>query len=59
MEKYKNKEGKMKPKKEKKLHLGKVTIQDLNSALDRDEQQKVKGGTGTNQPGTTDVPIYC
>lgn len=49
----------MKEKKEKKLHLGKMTIQDLDNGLDRDEQQKVKGGTGTTQPGTTDVPIYC
>ncbi len=49
----------MKEKKEKKLSLGKMTILDLNNALDRDEQQKVKGGTGTTQAGTTDVPIYC
>lgn len=49
----------MKSKKEKKLYLGKMTIQDLEKALDRDEQQKVKGGTGTSNPGTTDVPFYC
>jgi hypothetical protein len=49
----------MKPKQEKKLHLGKVTIQDLDKVLDREEQKKVKGGTGTMNPGTTDVPIYC
>jgi hypothetical protein len=49
----------MKPKKEKKLYLGKMTIQDLEKALDRDEQQKVKGGSQTTNPGTTDVPFYC
>ncbi|MCX6584719.1 MAG: hypothetical protein NT166_31490 [Candidatus Aminicenantes bacterium] len=49
----------MKQVNEKKLHLGKMTIQDLNSALDRDEQQKVMGGSATTNPGTTDVPIYC
>jgi hypothetical protein len=50
---------KMKQKKEKKLRLGKETIQDLNTGLDRDEQKRVKGGTGTSQQGTTEVPIYC
>lgn len=49
----------MKTKKEKKLRLGKITIQDLNTVLDRDEQKTVLGGTGTPYPGTTDVPIYC
>jgi hypothetical protein len=49
----------MKTKKEKKLSLNKMTIQDLNIVLAGDEQKAVKGGTGTPYPGTTDVPIYC
>ena len=51
----------MKQKKEKKLRLGKETIQDLNTVLDRDEKKRLKGGTGTgtSQQGTTEVPIYC
>lgn len=51
----------MKQKKEKKLLLGKETIQDLNTVLDRDEQTRVKGGTGTSGQGqgTTEVPVHC
>jgi hypothetical protein len=48
----------MKQKKEKKLRLGKETIQDLNTVLDRDEQKRVQGGTA-GQQGTTEVPVYC
>jgi len=44
----------MKEKKEKKLRLDKITIQDLNSTLDRDEQKAVKGGSGT-----TDLIAFC
>ncbi|MCP5106276.1 MAG: hypothetical protein GY950_23015, partial [bacterium] len=44
---------------EKKLRLGKETIQDLNTVLAKDDQKKVKGGTGNGQQGTTEVPIYC
>jgi len=44
----------MKEKNEKKLRLGKATIQDLN----KDEQKAVKGGTNNGQAGTTDIP-YC
>jgi hypothetical protein len=49
----------MKPKKEKKLSLRKETIQDLDNILDKDEQQRVKGGSDTDTKGTTQVPIYC
>jgi hypothetical protein len=50
----------MKQKKEKKLRLGKVTIQDLDFVLDRDDQKEVKGGSGRDTaPGTTEMPIYC
>jgi len=49
----------MKPSKEKKLRLGKVTIQDLNSALHRDDQERVKGGTADSEKGTTQVPVFC
>jgi len=45
----------MKQKKEKKLRLGKMTIQNLNTVLDQDDQKRVKGG----QDGTTQIPIYC
>jgi len=49
----------MKTKKEKKLSLGKETIQDLDTVLDRDDQKRIKGGTSTGTNGTTEVPIYC
>ncbi|UCH96067.1 MAG: hypothetical protein JSV88_04235 [Candidatus Aminicenantes bacterium] len=49
----------MKQKKEKKLRLGKETIQDLDIVLDRDEQKRVKGGTANNPGYTTIVPVYC
>lgn len=49
----------MKPKKERKLRLGKMTLQDLNIILDRDDQNRVKGGSKTEQGGTTQIPIYC
>ena len=51
----------MKTKNEKKLQLRKQTLQDLDCVLDRNDQQKVKGGTNTdpNTNGTTQVPIYC
>jgi hypothetical protein len=45
----------MKVKNEKKLRLGKQTIRNIDTGLNRDEQKKVKGGTR----GTTQVPIYC
>jgi hypothetical protein len=48
---------KMKQKKEKKLGLGKETIQDLSIVLERDEQKWVKGGS--QGFGPTQVPIYC
>lgn len=49
----------MKQKEEKKLRLGKITIQDLNTALDKDEQKNVKGGSGTSDNGTTNIPVFC
>lgn len=52
-------EERMKQKKEKKLRLGKQTIQDLNTVLDRDDQKRVKGGSFNCQAGTTQVPIFC
>lgn len=46
-------------KKEKKLHLGKITIQDLNTILDRAEQQTIKGGSDDGTSWTTQVPVVC
>ena len=43
----------MKKKNEKKLQLGKVSVQDL----DRDEQKAVKGGFNNGQTGVTEIPI--
>jgi hypothetical protein len=51
--------GKHSAKKEKKLRLGRITLQNLNTALDKNEQKAVKGGTDGGAPGTTQVPIYC
>ena len=48
----------MKEKKEKKLRLNKITIQDLDFVLDRVEQKEVKGGSKTKF-GTTDIPVIC
>lgn len=45
--------------KEKKLKLQKSTVQNLNAALDRDEQKNVKGGTNGEPYGTTQVPVFC
>jgi hypothetical protein len=49
----------MKQKKEKKLGLGKETIQDLDTVLDRDDQKWVKGGSQNEYVGTTQVPVFC
>jgi hypothetical protein len=49
----------MKRKRATKLNLGKLTIQNLSTVLDRDEQKRVKGGSENGQAGTTQVPIYC
>lgn len=57
--KFKKGEKMKQKKREKKLWLGKVTIQDLNTVLDRDEQRTAKGGTKDEPWGTTAVPIYC
>ncbi|MCK4761752.1 MAG: hypothetical protein KAW12_06085 [Candidatus Aminicenantes bacterium] len=45
--------------KEKKLKLEKSTVQNLNTILDREEQELLKGGTNVVPMGTTAVPIYC
>jgi hypothetical protein len=47
-------EVKMKKQKEKKLRLGKITIQNL-SVLDSVEQKKIYAGA----EGTTQIPVYC
>ena len=44
----------MKLKKDKKLRLDKITIRDLDSILERDEQKAVRGGLGT-----TDLAAFC
>lgn len=49
----------MKQQNVKKLSLNKVTIQDLQITLDRDELGMVRGGSATTQPGTTDIAVYC
>jgi len=48
----------MKQKKEKKLCLGKMTIQNLDTILDKDDKKGVKGGTAGETRGT-DVIIFC
>jgi hypothetical protein len=50
---------KISTKKEKKLRVGKITVQNLNTALGKNEQKTVRGGTEAGAPGTTQVPIYC
>ncbi len=49
----------MKEKKDGKLRLNKITIQNLDSVLGRDEQKVIKGGSDNNQPGITNRPIFC
>jgi len=46
-------------KKEKKLRLGKITIQNFTTTLNKDEQKQVRGGSHDPQPGGTAVPIFC
>lgn len=53
------KEEAMKEKKEKKLRLDKVTIQDFDSVLDGDRQKQIKGGSDVNLYGLTNIPIVC
>lgn len=48
----------MKQKNEKRLRLVKVTIQDLETSLERDEQKTIKGGNN-NPKLTTIVPVFC
>lgn len=52
----------MEQKKEVKLRLGKVTIQNLDShpeRLAREDQEAIKGGTNNNCGLTTVVPVFC
>jgi hypothetical protein len=49
----------MKQQKEKKLRLGKETIQDLDNVLDRDQQKMVKGGSETDQSRNTQIRVFC
>jgi hypothetical protein len=53
------KEETMKEKKEKKLRLDKITIQDFGSVLDGDQQKEIKGGSDTNLFGLTNIPVVC
>lgn len=47
----------MKKKNEQKLHLGKVTIGNLNKeVLDRELQGAVKGGSNST---VTESPVFC
>lgn len=46
-------------KKEKKLRLGKIRIQNLDAALKRDDQQAIKAGNDNMIPGTTILPVFC
>ncbi len=48
----------MNEKKEGKLRLNKITIQDLET-LNKNEQKEVNGGSVNNQPGITNRPIFC
>jgi hypothetical protein len=42
-----------------KLDLHEISVQSFVTALDNDEQNRVKGGTGgTEGPGTL-VPVFC
>ncbi len=45
--------------KDKKLPLGKVTVEDLSIHLDDEEQSKIKGGSDPDPAGTTNIPIFC
>lgn len=49
----------MKQQNVKKLSLNKITIQDLQVALNRDELNMIHGGSATNNPATTEPPIFC
>jgi len=49
----------MKQQNVKKLSLNKVTIQDLQVALNSDELRMVNGGSATTSPGTTEPPVFC
>lgn len=49
----------MKKQEEKKLHLDKVTIENLDSIMEKNEQRMIRGGSDTGPNYTTIVPVYC
>lgn len=50
----------MKRQKQTRLSLGKSTIQNLDFVIvDKVEQKNVQGGSGSNPPGTTNIPKLC
>lgn len=44
--------------KDKKIDLREISVQSFITTLDNDEQNEIKGGTGTQNMGTL-VPILC
>ena len=48
----------MKQKTQKKLCLGKVTIQNLGITLDPQDQKMINGGSNPKS-GVTNIPIFC
>jgi hypothetical protein len=49
----------MKQKKGKKLRLGKETIQDLETVLDKDDQKRIKGGYENDYLVNTQIRVFC
>jgi hypothetical protein len=49
----------MKETGKKKLTLKKITIRDYGFVLDRAEQKTARGGSGNEQPGKTEIIIFC
>ena len=43
-------------KEEKKLYLDAIEVKSFTTALDKNEQNAVKGGS---RVGTTSMPIFC
>ena len=49
-------------KKERKIGLKKIYIQNLDNVMERDEQDQVRGGskvTTIEPAGITSMPIFC
>jgi len=49
----------MKKQTKKTLVLNKVTIQDLQNGLNREEQNALRGGSVTPPHSITDIKVYC